>query len=323
MLEIPIQHKSPIINLSFHHQLIIIFNQLQNKLANKMAQTRSRSRQREIEIEEEEDNLNEFQEALGGNGNDENPGTPTPSTIERVQHNPHFNRLFDEILRSNADAHFLKLAQEGAKLPSDFDLAQLRQASERQSRHEEERRRDPIRYNIPRGNPPPPPPNEMEMLRQQVENLAQQLHSGVKTNQFSLKDICPYPFDRNLYMPPFPRGFETPKFEKYRGKGDPRDHVREFHSACLEVTYEDTYLMRLFPKSLGGTTTSWFSRLPGGIRTFEELIQKFLSHYSYNIERDITMADLCNTKQKPGELFSVFLQRWRQMSSRRSLQLPE
>ena len=124
-------------------------------------------------------------------------------------------------------------------------------------------------------------------------------------------------------MPPFPRGFETPKFEKYRGKGDPRDHVREFHTACLEVAYEDTYLMRLFPQSLGGTTTSWFSRLPGGIRTFEELIQKFLSHYSYNIERDITMVDLCNTKQKPGELFSVFLQRWRQMSSRRSLQLPE
>lgn len=179
--------------------------------------------------------------------NDKNPSTPTPATIERAQHNPLFNKLFDEILRSNADAHFFRLAQEGAKLPSDFDLAQLRQASERQTHHEEERGRDPIRYNIPQGNPPPPPPNEMEMLWQQVKNLAQQLHSGVKTNQFSLNDICPYPFDRNLYMPPFPCGFETPKFEKYRGKGDPCDHVREFHSACLEVVYEDTYLMCLFP----------------------------------------------------------------------------
>lgn len=114
-----------------------------------------------------------------------------------------------------------------------------------------------------------------------------------------------------------------PKFKKYRGKGDPHDHVKEFHSACLEVAYEDTYLMHLFPQILGGTTTSWLSRLLGGIRTFEELIQKFLAHYSHNIECDITMADLCNTKQKLGELFSVFLQRWCQMSSRHSLQLLE
>lgn len=284
-----------------------------------MAHTWSHSRQREAKIEEEEEeNLNEFQKALGGNTNDENPSAPTPATIERAQHNPLFNRLFDKILRSNADAHFLKLAQEGEKISSDFDLAQLRQALDWQSHHEEERGRDPIRYNIPWGNPPPPPPNEIEMLRQQVKNLAQQLHSGVKTNQFSLNDICPYLFNINLYMPPFPWGFETPKFEKYRGKGDPHDHVREFHSSCLEVAYEDTYLMHLFPQSLGRTTTSWFSRLTGGIRTFEELIQKFLAHYSHNIEHDITMVDLCNTKQKPGELFSVFLQRWCQMSSRRS-----
>lgn len=121
------QHNSPTINLSFHQQLIIIFTQLQQNLVNKMAQTRSESRQREIEMEEEEEeNLNEFQEALGGNANDENPSTPTSATIERAQHNPLFNRLFDKILRSNADAHFLKLAQEGEKLPSDFDLAQLK-----------------------------------------------------------------------------------------------------------------------------------------------------------------------------------------------------
>lgn len=138
------------------------------------------------------------------------------------------------------------------------------------------------------------------MLRQQVENLAQQLNSGVKTTRFSLNDICPYPFDRNMKMPPFPWGFETPKFEKYRGKGDPTNHVREFHSACLEVTYEDTYLMHLFSQSLGGTTTQWFSQLPDGIRTFEELVQKSITHYAHNIERDVTMADLCNTKQKPG-----------------------
>lgn len=101
-----------------------------------------------------------------------------------------------------------------------------------------------------------------------------------------------------MVMQPFPRGFELPKFDKYKGKGDPRDHVREFYSACLEVAYDETYLICLFPQSLGVTTMQWFSCLPGGIRTFEELAQKFIAHYAHNIEHDVTMLDLCNTKQK-------------------------
>lgn len=110
-----------------------------------------------------------------------------------------------------------------------------------------------------------------------MQDLIQQVHSGRTQKQYVLEDICPYPFDRNIYMPPFPCTFETPKFDKYKGKGDPRDHVQEFFSGYLEVTYEDTYLMCLFPQHLGGSTMQWFSRLPGGIKTFEDLVQKFHS----------------------------------------------
>lgn len=101
-----------------------------------MAQTRSSTRQLEIE-EEEEENINEFQEALGGNANEENPSTPTPEAIERKKHNPLFNQIFDEILKNSIDAYFLRLSQEGAKLPSDFDIAQLRKASEHHSRNKD------------------------------------------------------------------------------------------------------------------------------------------------------------------------------------------
>lgn len=41
-------------------------------------------------------------------------------------------------------------------------------------------------------------------------------------------------------MPPFPRNFEAPKFDKYKGKGDSRDHDREFYIACLEVAHDET-----------------------------------------------------------------------------------
>jgi len=61
-----------------------------------------------------------------------------------------------------------------------------------------------------------------------------------KKKHYSLEEICPYPFDRSLYMPPFPKHFEMQKFDKYKGKGDPQDHLREFHFACLEVAQKDT-----------------------------------------------------------------------------------
>lgn len=55
----------------------------------------------------------------------------------------------------------------------------------------------------------------------------------------------------------------------------------------------------------------WFSKLPSNIKTFDQLASMFISQYSYNIEREVTMIDLCNMKQLPGESFKVFLQWWR------------
>lgn len=71
-------------------------------------------------------------------------------------------------------------------------------------------------------------------------------------------------------MPPFPRNFEAPKFDKYKGKGDPRDHVQEFYMVFLEVSQDEINLMCLFLQSLGGSAMQWFSRLLGGIKTFDD-----------------------------------------------------
>lgn len=114
-------------------------------------------------------------------------------------------------------------------------------------------------------------------------------------------------------MPPFPSRVKIPKFDKYDGISDPQDHVREFSASCMEFMHDQTYLMRLFPRSLGGQAMEWLSSLPKGIKTFEELIQLFLQQYSYNIRHLVTMIDLCNTQQKTGEPLLTFLQRWRRM----------
>lgn len=127
------------------------------------------------------------------------------------------------------------------------------------------------------------------------------------TKQYSFKTICPFPFDRDLYMPPFPSRIDIPKFDKYDGNLDPQDHVREFNALCMEFMHKNTYLMRLFPRSLGGPALEWFSKLPNGIRSFEELIKLFLQQYSYNIHHPIIMIDLCNARQRTGEPFLTFL----------------
>lgn len=93
-------------------------------------------------------------------------------------------------------------------------------------------------------------------------------------------------------MTPFPSNFGIPKFDKYKGCGDPQEHIQEIYIVCMEVSYNDTYLMHLFPWSLGGQEIKCFSHLPLDIKTFWELVDKFVAHFSYNIEHEATLNDV-------------------------------
>lgn len=59
-------------------------------------------------------------------------------------------------------------------------------------------------------------------------------------------------FQQIHHNDPLPQSFEIPKFEECKGKWDPRAHLKEFYIACQEVSCLDAYLLRLFPRSLGG-----------------------------------------------------------------------
>lgn len=74
--------------------------------------------------------------------------------------------------------------------------------------------------------------------------------------------------------------------------------MREFHIALIDIAFKQTYLMILFPKSLAGQALEWFTHLPIGIRSWDELADKFITQFSFNIENDITIATLCHTKQE-------------------------
>jgi len=119
-----------------------------------------------------------------------------------------------------------------------------------------------------------PPLQQHQLSSADVQQMMNQtVGQGKKT--FSLEHICAYPFDKSLHMTPFPPHFEIPQFDKYKGKGNPEDHLRAFFVACLDVADDDTYLLRLFPRSLVGQALQWFSHLPPRIKSFSELASNF------------------------------------------------
>jgi len=204
------------------------------------------------------------------------------------------------------------LAQQGTKILPNFDTSTLKDTTSTNNMETPK-----ITQEVPKIDKTKDTTNPLDLLTQQIQVLQQQLsdiQTRASSKHYSLEDISPYPFDKGLIMIPFPSNFEVPKFDKYWGKGDPRDHIREFSAACLEVTHNETYLMQLFSRSLGKQAMEWFSHLPPDIQNFNELVDKFITRFSYNIEHEISMLDLCNTKQKGEESFASFLQRWSQLA---------
>ena len=109
-------------------------------------------------------------------------------------------------------------------------------------------------------------------------------------------------------MHPFPKDIKVPKYDKYDRNGDPHDHVRYLYALSMDFMHEDTFLMHLFPRSLRGQAMEWFTKLGPPLKTFDELAQRFIQQYSYNIEHPMTVLDLCQIKKKPGEPFAIYLQ---------------
>ena len=58
-----------------------------------------------------------------------------------------------------------------------------------------------------------------------------------------VESICALPFDRSLYMVPFPRDIKVPKYDKYDGNGEPHDHLHHFYALSMDFLHEDTYLL--------------------------------------------------------------------------------
>ena len=72
-------------------------------------------------------------------------------------------------------------------------------------------------------------PSPINFEWEEMKNAIKVLKDGIDSKTFKFENDCPYHFDRTIAMAPFPKHFEIPKFDKFKGKSDPIIHVKEFY----------------------------------------------------------------------------------------------
>jgi hypothetical protein len=79
----------------------------------------------------------------------------------------------------------------------------------------------------------------------------------------------------------------------------------------------ETQVLNAFPFSLTRSASKWYYTLDiGNVKGWTELLNAFLTQFSFNKMIDITLRDLETTKQKEEETFSEYLVRWREKASK-------
>ena len=123
------------------------------------------------------------------------------------------------------------------------------------------------------------------------------------------------PYPTHYDTVPFPRGYQKPSFDKFDGlSGSPQEHLAHFYSACGETSQSDPLLVRQFVQSLKGSAFTWYTQLePGSILTWDDMQRAFLAQF-VSSKKKVTLMDLAQTIQRPGESASEFITRWRSLN---------
>ena len=123
--------------------------------------------------------------------------------------------------------------------------------------------------------------------------------------------------------PPYPKDFTLPKFDRYKGSEDPKEHISSYAHQCFRISTNDALLLRTFPQTLGGDALDWYNHLPNhSIHTFEQLAAQFLDKISLNVKRKMTLHDLVNLKQYDEEPMLDYGNHWRGVLNKLTFVLP-
>ncbi|XP_019181992.1 PREDICTED: uncharacterized protein LOC109177146 [Ipomoea nil] len=116
------------------------------------------------------------------------------------------------------------------------------------------------------------------------------------------------PFSSEIMSYKVPGDFKFPEQATFDESGDPREHLLSYQAKMQVLGVRDLVMCRAFLPTLKGSAQRWLVALPpGSIHNFEELADRFMSHYAANIK---PQKDLENVHQDEGESLKTYLARW-------------
>ena len=104
------------------------------------------------------------------------------------------------------------------------------------------------------------------------------------------------PYTQRIDLLRMPQNYQPLKFQQFKGKSNPRQHVAHFVETCNNaVTYGDL-MVKQFVCSLKGNTFDCYTDLaPGFIDSWNQMEKEFLNCF-YSTQRIVSMIELTNSK---------------------------
>ncbi|XP_019166540.1 PREDICTED: uncharacterized protein LOC109162276 [Ipomoea nil] len=119
------------------------------------------------------------------------------------------------------------------------------------------------------------------------------------------------PFSSEIMSYKVPGDFKFLEQATFDGSGDPREHLLSYQAKMQVLGVRDPVMWRAFLPTLKGSAQRWLVALPSGsIRNFEELADRFMSHYATNIKPQRDLTHLGDIHQEEGEPLKAYLARW-------------
>src|SRR3989440_5592406 len=99
---------------------------------------------------------------------------------------------------------------------------------------------------------------------------------------------------------------------KFDGDGDPIVHLNQYALISKLNRLPADFMLEWFSTSLQGPALMWYHTLEKNKKaSWVELSKAFLEQFSFNTLTSMSLRELKNTTQDPGESFTDYLKRWR------------
>ncbi|GAA0155679.1 hypothetical protein LIER_13357 [Lithospermum erythrorhizon] len=134
---------------------------------------------------------------------------------------------------------------------------------------------------------------------------------AIKDNQDKVIPSYSYvkPYTSRINQLKMPHGYQPPKFQRFNGVGNPKQHITHFVETCNNVGTNRNHMIKQFVLSLKGNAFEWYIELePATINSWTHLECEFLARF-FITQRTVSMIKLTNARQRIDEPVTDFINR--------------